>query len=670
MPIGVNNRLQNDMKRGPDSIYTYADDDADIQTIQRQSLAQARFTLRHIGGISQCEFDLSPGVTVLVGENATNRSSTLRGIGAAIGADVGTVRADATEATASVDIVTADRTTTFTREYSVVDGETVRTTFSESAGLRKSGVDALTDFAVLLEDNRLRRAVRRDGDLYDVLMSPVDTDEIKRQITQLQETRSQLEAEISEIERKRDRLPELKERKQSLTAEIEESQAALTTKQEQLESLQAASTETTEGDELTDTLRSRRRERNRIKSSIQQEQDSISGLEEQLEDIETELQSLDIDRERLATLKDRIGTLQTQKRELDETISSLSTLASLNSEALDGDIDAFFDGSDAAEALNPAGQTIECWTCGTSVERETIESRTAEIQQLAADRRDRRDELADNVSELRTERETIEQTLEQKDSLEATRDRVKSELATRRQRQAELRDEKEAVSSRIAELETKLAEIDDQTEATGDKVAISQEIGELEATIARLQSDREDVADEIDDISAETASLEDLASDREELTDEIRELRGVVSRKEEEVVSMFNERMDELLDRLAYDNVARVWLEKTGSETETQFVLNVTREDDVVYEDRVSNLSESEREIVGLMAAVVGHSVHNVGDIFPLMLLDSLEAIDAARIARLIDYLRDQTEFLVAALLEEDAAELPDNYTRTVPCSE
>jgi len=128
--------------------------------------------------------------------------------------------------------------------------------------------------------------------------------------------------------------------------------------------------------------------------------------------------------------------------------------------------------------------------------------------------------------------------------------------------------------------------------------------------------------------------------------------------------------MDELLAHLAYDNVARVWLEKKGpTGGETEFVLNVTREDDVVYEDRVANLSESEREIVGLMTGVVGYSVHNVGDIFPILVLDSLEAIDASRIARLIEYLSNETAFLVAALLEEDARKLPETVARASPCS-
>lgn len=47
-----------------------------------------------------------------------------------------------------------------------------------------------------------------------------------------------------------------------------------------------------------------------------------------------------------------------------------------------------------------------------------------------------------------------------------------------------------------------------------------------------------------------------------------------------------------------------------------------------------------------------------------MMLLDSLEAIDANRIARLVEYFAEQSAFLVVALLPEDAQALPHSYPR------
>jgi len=48
----------------------------------------------------------------------------------------------------------------------------------------------------------------------------------------------------------------------------------------------------------------------------------------------------------------------------------------------------------------------------------------------------------------------------------------------------------------------------------------------------------------------------------------------------------------------------------------------------------------------------------------PIMVLDSLEAIDSNRIARLVDYFSEYAETILVALLPEDAAALDDEYYR------
>jgi uncharacterized protein YhaN len=62
--------------------------------------------------------------------------------------------------------------------------------------------------------------------------------------------------------------------------------------------------------------------------------------------------------------------------------------------------------------------------------------------------------------------------------------------------------------------------------------------------------------------------------------------------------------------------------------------------------------------------ALAGYLAHEVYEEVPFMLLDSLEAIDADRIARLIEYLRDYAPNLVVALLDSDAAAVDEDYER------
>jgi uncharacterized protein YhaN len=91
--------------------------------------------------------------------------------------------------------------------------------------------------------------------------------------------------------------------------------------------------------------------------------------------------------------------------------------------------------------------------------------------------------------------------------------------------------------------------------------------------------------------------------------------------------------------------------------TENHFELHIVREAESgqTYEGTVDTLSESEREVVGLVFALSGYLVHDLYKTVPVMVLDSLEAIDSDRIARLIKYLAEYPDFLVVALLPEDA---------------
>lgn len=86
----------------------------------------------------------------------------------------------------------------------------------------------MTDlFAFLLESNEARRAVERGDGLYDIIMRPVDTDEIDNEIDRLEAERDELERELEELVELEHRLPELEEYRTSLEDELEETVAEL-----------------------------------------------------------------------------------------------------------------------------------------------------------------------------------------------------------------------------------------------------------------------------------------------------------------------------------------------------------------------------------------------------------------------------------------------------------
>jgi hypothetical protein len=130
--------------------------------------------------------------------------------------------------------------------------------------------------------------------------------------------------------------------------------------------------------------------------------------------------------------------------------------------------------------------------------------------------------------------------------------------------------------------------------------------------------------------------------------------------------------MEAMLKVLEYDNLARIWLERTETEvregrqkrTKGVFDLHLVRQMDsgATHEDRVENISESEREVTGLIFALAGYLAHEVYEECPFMLLDSVEAIDADRLTHLVGYVEEHSEYLIVALLAEDAAALSDYY--------
>ena len=213
-----------------------------------------------------------------------------------------------------------------------------------------------------------------------------------------------------------------------------------------------------------------------------------------------------------------------------------------------------------------------------------------------------------------------------------------------------------------------------EDESNEELLELHKEANQLEYDLGSLESDLERVEDNIENIEARLNEEADLKNRREDVNDEIEELRTKIERIEQQAIEGFNDHMDTVLETLDYENIARIWLERTEQEvregrrkvTKSVFELHIIRqtESGTTYEDSITNLSESEREVTGLIFALAGYLAHEVYETVPFMLIDSLEAIDSDRISRLVDYFAGYSDFLVVALLTEDAQALDDSYDR------
>lgn len=207
--------------------------------------ATAAVDIENIGGIDSTTIEFTPGVTVLVGRNATNRTSFLQALIGALGSDRASLKGDADRGTVTLEL----EGETYTRELARTNG-----------GVAFAGDPYLEDpqladlFAFLLESNPARHAVVRDEDLRELILRPVDVDEIEARISQLQAEKRDIDNQLSELSvasRERDSLEEEHTR---LVNQLETAEADLETARESLQDIQESESGSTDSEQL-DALR-------------------------------------------------------------------------------------------------------------------------------------------------------------------------------------------------------------------------------------------------------------------------------------------------------------------------------------------------------------------------------------------------------------------------------
>jgi DNA repair ATPase RecN len=629
-----------------------------------------RVAVENLGGINDLALTLPEGVTLLSGENATNRSSLLRSIAAALGAREAGAQLKTDADSGSVRLTIDDDV--YTREYTRSGG---------TVGLRGDPYTAdpeLVDtFVALFDNNPARRAVTQGGDLRDLLMQPVNVDEIQRQIEELHERQSELVDEIDHISSREEKLPALTEQRTDLESDLETVTAEISDLEDQLanvdrtgddgdgvreelESLreELATAERTH-EELTEKIEFRRNERESLReerSNLEAEREDLSNQDR----IETEIQNLGND----------IEELRERRRSIRTAMEDLQTVVGINEELLeDGPTSLQATDGDVVSALDPNSQTVECWTCGTAVERDQLTDRIEDLRGLIADHRKERAELEDRIAELEDEKKAAErekrsytrisdELVELDDRIEGHEERLKDLINEREDTTAEI----ERLEDELNALETKLDEIESEStdDGNGELATLHQELTQLERERGRVENRLTNVVDEIEEIQSLREDREAKEAELEEVRESLEALRGRIQDRERDLVETLNSMMDDLVEVLQYETLSRIWFERLAEDrkSESEFELHIVREgeDGTVYEDTVDTLSESEREVVGLVIALAGYLVHDIASDVPFLLFDSVEMIDADRMAALLEYITSQTEveFLVVALLSKD----------------
>ncbi|WP_070365546.1 archaea-specific SMC-related protein [Halodesulfurarchaeum formicicum] len=631
----------------------------------RSSTEHVEVHVENVGGITETDVSLNPGVTVLEGENATNRTSFLRSIMAALGSDRNALKADADEGLVELS----------------VDGETYPRRFERTKrGIRRSGDPYLDDptvaehFAFLLETNPARRAVANGEDLRPVIMEPIDTTAIQAEITRKTARRSQLDEQLAELDRLRNRRPELTEQVTQLEADIEEKRDTLAGVRDEIAGTEADLSETKETkaalESAFEEVQSLRSELSSVTDRLAAERESRSAAREEQAEIEAELESVpESVRAEREELESRRSSLRAQKSTLETEVSELQNLIQFNEDRLDeeGTLGEFQAESGTVTDRLVEDGTVTCWTCGSQVERAQITETIERLRELRAEKLDQVTDLEDEIDTLSSEIAELESRADRRQNLKRELDSLTSEIETRTRSIEDLETRRDELEAEIEATEAEIEELE-FAQNHEELLDLHQRANRLELEIEQLHGKRDDIETELAEIETELERQEELEAERETIAEELTELRTRVERIETEAVEEFNERMDEILELMDYSNIARIWIERREPESgdTAEFDLHVVRSDQQgrAFEDAVGHLSESEREVTGLVFALAGYLVHDVGETVPFMLLDSVEALDSDRIARLVSYFETHAPYLVIALLPEDARAVDNQYPR------
>jgi chromosome segregation ATPase len=605
-------------------------------------MSDLQITIENIGGIDHLETSIEEGVSLITGENASNKTSLLHGILFGFGAEEVPVRADADQA--RVELSYQDRTVERTaRRHS-----TSITTDGDS-WIGPENALRFERFAGLLETNPLRTAVQTSANVESLLKEPMDIQRLERKRSQKLDRKREIQARIDELGAVEDDL----ETKRST---LERRRDAVTTLEAELEDLYE---ETPNDDELSE-LRERRAElvseRDGLDDQIENLTTSVERIEEEIEDLESEIEETEtnVASYEIGTLRSKRAERRAEVDEIDERIDVVQSVLTANREMLNADVRDILDYESGLDEDH-----VECWACGQTAPVSTFEDAVDRLSDLVGKEKQRRQEKTPEIEEIEAQIEAAENASRDLERFEADLQSSKSKLASRRESIEEKREQLAAVDNRIAEVEDEITAA--QAERAADQSEVTETIEETRVSLEAKRRDVERLEREINDLKEQKQERADLETELESLTAEIQGITDRIEHLESDLREAFNGAMDDLMDVLAFEGVERLWLDG-------EFDLVIAREiDGNIREDSPENLAESERETIGLVLGLAGYLAYDVAEVAPVLVLDSLGAFDADRTRRVVDYFSDHADLLLAAIHPEQAVDMTDGYRKYSP---
>jgi len=366
-------------------------------------------TVENLGGIDSRELTFEPGVTVLTGRNATNRTSLLQAITAGLGGSYGELKSDAEsgEVELAVGAETYDRRFRRDGDGVLVSGDP----YADDASL----VDL---FSSLLEVNPARRAVERgDGD------APAGGSSWSRSTPKRSPPMSSRHSGTSrEVEDRLDGSNDAgrtwrrwKERRHATEDDLADVTSELADVCEAVAGFEADAETAEEAEAVVEELAETRETYESVRNQLETQRSAVESLESERGEAASTWRTCPSPRRNWRRLARGARTAPaTPARSLENTVNDLVSIVEFNERLVDDGADALpgvdedgadadADGGSVVDELDPSSGQIECWTCGTTVDRGDVEERLAGLRGVVegppqraqrapqADRRDARD---------------------------------------------------------------------------------------------------------------------------------------------------------------------------------------------------------------------------------------------------------------------------------------
>lgn len=603
-------------------------------------MTELSITISNVGGIDHFEQTFSDSVTIVTGSNASNKTSLLQALAFGLGWSTVPIRSGATEARVKLEIDGQEVVRTAER-----NGERIVTS---GTGLLETqeNVELFERFACLLEFNDIRQAVREGRSVEALLKEPMDLNSLEEERSELLSQKKTLKEEITQ---RADVEQEIASRRSELSATRER----ITEFESELDELRDQQVESTSDDKGTNQLREERaslvherkkyeRQIDELEGAIDRLEDDLRSAEDALEEAQTEAETHDI------------GQLRAEREEIQENldvivdrVEILQSVLTANREMLNSSYTGVL-----GKESSLIEDSVACWACGNEATRSEFDETVEELTELIERDKKHRNEYQPRFEEIEAKIDSAKQAQRRVGELESTVSDVEESLENRRESLETKRESLENIRSKLDELDERLAE--HESEQSTEVSDLQEEIEGIRIDLHAARSEAERLESSLEELETRLNERERKKEEIDRVTDEITSLTDRIQTLEQDLREGFNDAISDLIELLDYERIERIWLDG-------DFELIVAREvDSVVRQDKVSHLSESEREMVGLMLTLTGYVAYDVSNVAPVLLMDTLGAFDSERTAKLVSYFADKTPYLFAALLPNSAAEFDD----------